>query len=126
MRRCFGIHDGLLALALLAGLSACAPTEADRIAARQGWLTHVEPRYAAAIQYPAGWHLRPHALAGRHRGLDQFLVTSFEVPPDTGIEGEPPAGEVALHVAFEANDLPPGQPLRQFVYEKLASIFYAP
>jgi murein DD-endopeptidase MepM/ murein hydrolase activator NlpD len=90
-------------------------------------MTFVEQTYGVSIRYPANWYAYTHAMQGRHRGFDPVLVTSFEiVPQEYGRDFAIPSGGTALLVAFEGNDLAPGQALTEYVAQKLASIFYQP
>lgn len=91
------------------------------------WLTFVEPTYNLSFRHPANWYVFAGYLQGRHRGFDAILVSSFPVAKETygrGL-GIPKKG-AAMLIAFEGNDLAPGQPLEDYVNRKLASIFFQP
>jgi len=95
--------------------------------APDGLITYEEQIYGVSFRYPANWYVYTHAMQGRHRGFDPMLVTSFEiVSEEDGRELAIPSGEAALLIAFEGNDLAPGQALTEYVVQKLASIFYQP
>jgi murein DD-endopeptidase MepM/ murein hydrolase activator NlpD len=89
-------------------------------------LTHVEPKTGVSFRYPTDLHVYSGRVPGRHRGLDSVLVTSFALDPEGELPEAAAPGELMLHVAFEGSDLQPGESLRQFTHDKLASIFYLP
>jgi Zn-dependent metalloprotease len=99
--------------------------QATRQPLPDGWKTYADEKLGVQISYPQEWHLALHSLPGRHRGFDPLLLTSFA--PSGEAVGRPlavPAGEAALLINFEGNDLRAGQSLSDYAWESLASIEY--